>query len=173
MASKMVQKVSGNRYFWRHFSKVDFLIHFGRPLSHFGCPLAHLWFPFGSPWLPFGSLWLPFGSLLMPFGSLLVPLGSLLLTLTLDVHTFAVSWRMFNNSWNFRWVSYVNSYLFEKSSLKCSLFVMFFFSAAKHPKTIPGTRTPPSFGHGAETCRRQPLFLGSSFQSWGRRNRVA
>ena len=95
MAPKMVQQVSGNRYFWRHFSKVDFLIHFGRPLSHFGCPLAHLWFPFGSPWLPFGSLWLPFGSLLVPFGSLLVPLGSLLLTLALDVHTFAVSWRHF------------------------------------------------------------------------------
>ena len=71
--------------FSRPFPKVDFLMHFGRPLAHFWLtlahfwlPLAHLWLIFGALWLPFGSLWLPFGSLLVPFGSLLVPLGSLL-----------------------------------------------------------------------------------------------
>ena len=110
MASNMVQKVSGNRYFWRHFSKVYFFIHFGRPLSHFGCPLAHLWFPFGSPWLPFGSLWLtfgslwlPFGSLWLPFGSLLVPFGSLLLTRAVHFITFAVSWPLFRYFSIFTW----------------------------------------------------------------------
>ena len=41
--------------FSRPFPKIDFLMHFGRPLAHF-------WLLFGSRWLPFGSLWLTFGA---------------------------------------------------------------------------------------------------------------
>ena len=114
------------------FSGIDFSIPFGTLLAHFWCPLAQLW----CPWDHFCS-----------------PLRSMFtLSRFPDV--------MFNIFWNLRWVSYVSSYLFEKYSLKCSLFTMFliFCSAAKQPKTIPGTRTPPSFGPGAETCRKQPLF---------------
>ena len=48
--------------FSRPFPKVDFGMHFGRPLAHFG-----------SLWAPFGSLLAPFGTLLAPFGSLLAP----------------------------------------------------------------------------------------------------
>ena len=76
---KMVPKMDQNLLartplfpsFLRPFPKVDFLMHFGRPL-------AHLWLPFGSPWLPFGSLWLTLGSLWLTFGSLWLPVGSLL-----------------------------------------------------------------------------------------------
>ena len=46
--------------FSRPFPKIDFLMHFGRPL-------AHVWLPFGSRWLTFGSLLAPFGSLLAHF----------------------------------------------------------------------------------------------------------
>ena len=56
--------------FSRPFPKIDFWMHFGRPLAHF-------WLPFCSVWLPFGSLWAPTGSLLVPFGSLSLNLGSI------------------------------------------------------------------------------------------------
>ena len=81
--------------FLRPFPKVDFLMHFGRPLAHLWFPFGTPWPPFDSLWLPFGSLWLPFASLWLPFGSLLVPLGSLLLTLALDFLTLGVSRRHF------------------------------------------------------------------------------
>ena len=79
--------------FSRPFPKVDFLMHFGRPLAHFGLPFGSPWLPFGTLWLTFGALWLPFGSLLVPLGSLLVPLGSLLVPLSLDFLIFGASWR--------------------------------------------------------------------------------
>ena len=60
----------GGHLFSRPFLKVDFWMHFGRPLAHFGLPFGALWLPFGSLWLPFGFLWLPFSELLVPFGSL-------------------------------------------------------------------------------------------------------
>ena len=63
--------------FSRPFPKVDFWMHFGRPLAHCWLPFGSLWLTFGALWLPFGSLWLPFGSLLGPFCSLLAPFGSL------------------------------------------------------------------------------------------------
>ena len=61
--------------FSRPFPKIDFLIHFGRPLAHFWHPLASKWLPLGSRWLPFGSLLALFGSLLHPFGSLWLAFG--------------------------------------------------------------------------------------------------
>ena len=64
--------------FSRPFPKVDFWMHFGRPLAHFWLPFGSRWLTFGSLWLTFGSRWLTFGSLWLPFGSLLVSLGSLL-----------------------------------------------------------------------------------------------
>ena len=79
------------------FSGIDFSIPFGTLLAHFWCPLAHFW----CPWDHFCS-----------------PLRSMFtLSRFPDV--------MFNIFWNLRWVSYVSSYLFEKYSLKCSLFTMF------------------------------------------------
>ena len=96
--------------FSRPFPKVDFLMHFGRPLGHLSLPFGSPWLPFGSLWLTFGSLWLPFGSLLAPFGSLLVPLGSLLLTLGLDFLTFGLSWRHFSFFGVFSMKSYAKSY---------------------------------------------------------------
>ena len=124
-----------------------------------------------APWLTFGSLLAPLGCLLVPFGFLLAHFWCPLAHFWCPWDHFCSPLRsmftlsrfpdvMFNIFWNLRWVSYVSSYLFEKYSLKCSLFTMFliFCSAAKQPKTIPGTRTPPSFGPGAETCRKQPLF---------------
>ena len=75
------------RVFSRPCPKVDFWMHFGRPLAHFWLPFGSHWLPFGfrrltfgSLWLIFGSLWFPFGSLLVSLGSLLVPFASLLLT---------------------------------------------------------------------------------------------
>ena len=69
------------------FPKVEFWMHFGRPLAHFWLPFGSHWLTFGSLWLTFGSrwltfrsFWLPFGSLLVSLGSLLVPFASLLLT---------------------------------------------------------------------------------------------
>ena len=67
-------------YFSRSFPKVDFLMHFGRPLAHLWLPFRSPWLPFGSLWLTFGSLWLTFGSLCLPVGSLLVSFGSLLVS---------------------------------------------------------------------------------------------
>ena len=89
-----------------------------------------------------------------PLGSLLVPFGFLLAHFWCPWDHFCSPLRsmftllrspgvIFNSFWNFRWVSYVNSYFFEKSSLKFSLFVFMFLKyfrqQAKHPKTIPGT----------------------------------
>ena len=173
MASKMVQQVSGNRYFWRQFSKVDFFDTFwssfvsfwlplGSPLVPFWLPLAAFWFPLASFWLTFRALWLTFGALGITFAHPCARsshfrglLASFLIFLEISMGILC--------KFVFVW----------KILIEMQLICYVFFSAAKHPKTIPGTRTPPSFGHGAETCRRQPLFLGSSFQSWGRRNRVA
>ena len=80
----MIKKAEDGRVisapFSRPFPKVDFLMHFGRPLAHLWLPFGSPWLSFGSRWRPFGSLGLPFGSLWLPFGSLLVPFGSLLLT---------------------------------------------------------------------------------------------
>ena len=81
--------------FSRPFPKLDFWMHFGRPLAHHWLPFGSPWPPFGSLWFPFGSLWLPFGSLWLPFGLLLVPFGSLLLTRGVHFLTFAVSWPLF------------------------------------------------------------------------------
>ena len=113
--------------FSRPSPKVDFLMHFGRPL-------AHLWLPFGSPCLPFGSigdtfgsLWLPFGSLLVPFGSLLVPLGPLLLTLARDFLTFGVSWRHFWYFLEFSMEIICKIFFFRKCSLKFRLLLFFQF----------------------------------------------
>ena len=64
--------------FSRPFPKVDFLMHFGRPLAHFGLPFGSPWLPFGTLWLTFGALWLPFGAIWLPFGTLWLTFGSLL-----------------------------------------------------------------------------------------------
>ena len=102
--------------FSRPFPKVDFWMHFGRPLVrfwlhlgavglHFGALGLHfgaLWLPFGSLWLtlapfwlPLGSLWVAFGSLLAPFGSLWVPVGSLWLLFGSLWLTFCSFWLTF------------------------------------------------------------------------------
>ena len=60
MCPKSIPGIHKNPYFSRPFPKVDFWMHFGRPL-------AHPWLPLSSLWLPFGALWLPLGSLLAPF----------------------------------------------------------------------------------------------------------
>ena len=60
--------------FSRPFPKIDFWMHFGRPLAPF--------------WLPFGSRLAPFDSLLAPFGSLLAPFGTLWATFSLQLTHF-------------------------------------------------------------------------------------
>ena len=70
MAPKSIPGIIKNPYFSQPCLKIDFWMHFGRPLAHFWHPLASKWLPLGSRWLPFGSLLAPFGSLLHPFGSL-------------------------------------------------------------------------------------------------------
>ena len=55
------------QYFSRPFPKVDFLMHFGRPLAHFWLPLAHFWLPLGPFWFTFGIPWLTFGALSFTF----------------------------------------------------------------------------------------------------------
>ena len=104
--------------FSRPFPKVDFLMHFGRPLAHFGLPFGSLWLPFGSLLAPFGSLWLTFGSLWLPlahifapFGSLFAPFGSLLLHFL----TLGVSWRRF---WSL-------SDIFNENLMKNHVFLCF------------------------------------------------
>ena len=62
--------------FSRPFPKIDFYMHFGRPLAPCWLPFGSLCLPFGSLWLPFGTIWLPFGSLCLPFGSLWFSFGS-------------------------------------------------------------------------------------------------
>ena len=107
-----------------------------------------------APWLTFGSLLAPLGCLLVPFGFLLAHFWCPLAHFWCPWDHFCSPLRsmftllrspgvIFNSFWIFRWVSYVNSYFFEKSSLKFSLFVFMFLKyfrqQAKHPKTIPGT----------------------------------
>ena len=104
-----------NPYFSKLFQKLDFWMHFGRPL-------AHVWLPFGSPWLHFGSLWLPSGSFLVRFGSLLAPLGSLLLTVALDFLTFAVFWRHFWYFLEFLMEILCKSIFFENTNWNSACF---------------------------------------------------
>ena len=83
----------GEAYFSRPFPNINFRIHKIDFWMHFGRPLAHFWHPLASKWLPFGSRWLPFGSLSAPFGSLLHPFGSLWLTFgTLFAEFSRISW---------------------------------------------------------------------------------
>ena len=70
--------------FSRPFPKIDFGMHFGRPLAPFWRPLAPFWLPLAPFWLTFGALWLTFGALWLTFGAL----GSLLAILTLDFLVF-------------------------------------------------------------------------------------
>ena len=95
MAPKSIPGIHQNPYFSRPCPKVDFWMHFGRPLAPFGLPfcspwplLDSLWLTFGSLWRTFGSLLLTFGSLCLPFGSLLRPFGSLWLSPGLIFHIF-------------------------------------------------------------------------------------
>ena len=74
--------------FSRPCPKVDFWIHFGRPVAPFGLPFGSLWLLLGSLWLTFGPLWLTLGSLWLTFASLLPPFGSLLLSPGLIFHIF-------------------------------------------------------------------------------------
>ena len=153
MASKMVQKVSGNRYFWRQFSKVDLLIHFGRPLSHFGCPLAHLWFPFGSPWLSFVSFgfllayfWCPLGYFWRPWDHFCSPLRS--------IFTFLRSpGVIFNSFWIFH-ENTVQNLILKSFSLKITFSVnqiVFSRRAPNAPKQKVHLLLQPILqGHGAE-----------------------
>ena len=72
IAPKSIPGIHQNPYFSRPCPKVDFWMHFGRPLAPFGLPFGSLWPLLGSLWLTFGSLWFPFGALLVPLGSLLL-----------------------------------------------------------------------------------------------------
>ena len=123
----------------RPFPKVDFLMHFGRPLAHFWLPLAHFWRPLAPFWLPLAPLWLPFGSLLVPFGSLLVALGSLLVTLALDFLTFGASWCHFLYFYIFSIKTLCKLIFLGKCPLKFRFFWLLEALSAKSPRTIPGT----------------------------------
>ena len=46
--------------FSRPFPKIDFWMHFGRPLAPFWLPLAPFWLPLAIFWLPFGTIWRTF-----------------------------------------------------------------------------------------------------------------
>ena len=61
--------------FSRPFPKIDFYMHFGRPLAPLWLPFGSLWRTFGSPWLTFGSPWLTFGSLWLPLAPFWLPFG--------------------------------------------------------------------------------------------------
>ena len=111
--------------FSRPCPKVDFWMHFGRPL-------AHLWLPFGSPlaafWLLLAHFWCALAHFWRPWDHFCSPLRSIFTLL----RSPGV---IFNSFWNFRWVSYVNSYFFEKSSLKFSLFVFMFLKYFRQQST--------------------------------------
>ena len=72
-----------------------------------------------APWLTFGSLLAPLGCLLVPFGFLLAhfwcPWDHFCSPLRSMFTLLRSPGVIFNSFWNFRWVSYVNSYFFEKS----------------------------------------------------------
>jgi len=59
-----------NLYFSQSCPKVDFWMHFGRPLAPFGLPFGSL----------FAAIWPTLDDLLAPIGSHLAPFGPLLLT---------------------------------------------------------------------------------------------
>ena len=99
-----------------------------------------------APWLTFGSLLAPLGCLLVPFGFLLAHFWCPLAHFWCPWDHFCSPLRsmftllrspgvIFNSFWNFRWVSYVNSYFFEKSSLKFSLFVFMFLKYVRQQST--------------------------------------
>ena len=117
MALKMVQGIEWQTPpgapFSRPFPKVDFWMHFGRPLAHFGLP-------FGSPWLPFGTLWLTFGALWLPLAPFWLPLASFWLT-------FGVFWLTFNISRS------LFSYFYVLSMKMSCKIVFFFLKDFRHP----------------------------------------
>ena len=74
MAPKMVRRIPSPTTFLapfsRPFPKIDFWMHFGRPLAPFWLPLAPFWLPFGHFWLHFGPFWPHFGPFWCHFGPL-------------------------------------------------------------------------------------------------------
>ena len=120
--------------FSRPFPKIDFLMHFGRPLAHFGLPFGSPWLPFGTLWLTFGALWLPFGAIWLPFGTLWLtfgtlwlPLGPFWLPLASFWLTFGVFWLTFNISRS------LFSYFYVLSMKMSCKIVFFFLKDFRHP----------------------------------------
>ena len=155
--------------FSRPFPKVDFLMHFGRPLAHFWLPFGSRWLTFGSRWLTFGSRWLTFGSLWLPlapfwltFGVPWLTFGALSFTFAhpgIHFLTFAVSCPHF-------------SYLFEFSmKISCKIWFLNHFLWKSHSRSIksyfpeahrthPNRKyifscNPPFKGPERNICRRQ------------------
>ena len=115
--------------FWSSF--VSFWLPLGSPLVPFWLPLAAFWFPLASFWLTFGALGITFAHLGAPFSHF----RCLLVSFFIFVCLFNEILMLFLLSLKFR-----------------SLFSLFAFEtlSAKHPKTIPGTRTFASLAKGAD-----------------------
>ena len=71
---KSIPGIMENLYFSRNPPKIDFGMHFDRPLAHFGHPSGSDCFVLGSRWLTLSSDSLPSGILWLPFAPPRVPL---------------------------------------------------------------------------------------------------
>ena len=131
--------------FSRPFPKIDFLMHFGRPLAHFWLPFGSRWLPFCARWLTFGSLWAPFW---LPLAHFWLPLAHFWLPLAPFWLTFGVPWLTFGAlSFTFahpgiHFLTFAVScphfsYLFEFSmKISCKIWFLNHFLWKSHSRSI-------------------------------------
>ena len=125
--------------FSRPFPKVDFLMHFGRPLAHLWLPLA------------------PLGCLLAPFGSLLAPFGSLLAHFRCPLPHFRCPWAPFS-LYTFRRASEDNT---RQPDLRSPPSLM----APERNRCLWQLRSAPGLGRPRRVCPgfRFPTFVPHVF----------